>query len=189
MKFFVALTLMSAPAIWAADPVPMNIKTGQWEMTITRQLSGLPQAARPVPQIPADKLAQLPPEQRARIEAMLANAAGGGAAPRTTVTKTCVTKESLAQMQTDENSRPNCKSTVLSSSLTKQVVRSECEIAGAKRVSTATFEAIGPESVKFTIVSDPADSPRPGAASPAASMSLTISGTSKWLGPVCADAK
>ena len=90
-------------------------------------------------------------------------------------------------MQSNESSRPNCKNTVLSSSFTKQVVQSECVIAGVKRSTTATFEALGPDSVKFTIVSNPSDASKSD--SPAASASLNISGTSKWLGPVCTDQK
>jgi hypothetical protein len=186
MKFSIALVLVAAPAVWAADPVPMNIKTGQWEMTMTRQVSGLGQSSRPMPQIPADKLAQLPPEQRARIEAMLANAGAGGAP---TVYKSCITKENLSEMQSGQASSgaANCKNTVVSSSSTKQVIQSECVIGGAKRLTTATFEALGQDSVKFTIVSNPSDGAK--ADSPAAAMSLNISGTSKWLGPVCTDSK
>ena len=184
-SFSIAVVLVAAPAVWAADPVPMNIKTGQWEMTMTRQISGLGQPSRPMPQIPADKLAQLPPEQRARIEAMLAHAAAGGAP---TVYKSCITKENLSEMQTGQISGANnCKNTVLSSSSTKQIIQSECVIAGVKRLTTATFEALGQDSVKFTIVSNPTDASK--ADSPAAAASLNISGTSKWLGPVCADTK
>jgi hypothetical protein len=188
MKFSIAWILLAAPALWAADAVPMNVKTGQWEMTITRQVSGVAAPSRPMPQIPADKLAQLPPEQRAQVEAMLARAAGG-AAPSTTTTKTCVTKESLSQIQTDDSSRPNCKNTVLSSSAAKQVIRTECQIAGALRITTTTFEATGPDSMKFTIVSNPADASKSADSNPAAAAAVNISGTSKWLGPVCTDAK
>jgi len=190
MKFSIALfsiaaILVAVPAAWAADPVPMNIKTGQWEMTMTRQISGIGQASRPMPQIPADKLAQLPPDQRARIEAMLANAGTGGAP---TVYKSCITKENLSEMQSGQASgTANCKNTVLSSSSAKQVIQSECVIGGVKRLTTATFEALGQDSVKFTIVSNPSDASKGD--SPAATASLNISGTSKWLGPVCTDAK
>jgi hypothetical protein len=46
-----------------------------------------------------------------------------------------------------------------------------------------TIEALSSESIKFNVVGGATD------ASKGMNMSMNISGTSKWLGPVCSDAK
>ena len=176
MRFSVALILAAAPAVWAADPVPMNLKTGQWEVTVTMQNNGA--AQRQMPQIPPEQLAKLPPEQRARIEAMLAQAGG---APRTTTSRSCVKKEDLTKLplQNDQN----CKTTLLASSPAKQEIRVECDRNGAKQSGTMTIEAVNAESVKFSVVSATSD------AGKGVNMSMNMTGTSKWLGPVCVESK
>src|SRR5579872_2042775 len=80
MKFTFATVLLTASVVRAADPVPLDVKTGQWEATVTSQITGLPQAR---PQLSPDQLAKLPPEQRAKVEAMMA----GGA--HTSTSKSC----------------------------------------------------------------------------------------------------
>src|ERR1700684_3503437 len=105
MKPALAITLLAASAIWAADPVPMDVKPGQWETTITTQMAGMPAA----PQIPPEQLARIPPEQRAKVEAALKQAGGG---PRSSTTKNCVKKEDLAKMSM--NNDQTCKTTLVS---------------------------------------------------------------------------
>ncbi len=175
MKFSFAIALLAASAAWAADPVPLDVKPGQWEATVTSQFSGMPQG-RQIPQIPPDQLAKLPPEQRAKIEAALKQAGG---APRTSTSKSCVKKEDLTKMPL--NSDQSCKTTLVSSSSTKQEIHMECDRNGSKQTGTVTIEALNSESIKFTI--------QAGAGTNGKNMTMNITGTSKWLGPACEDSK
>ena len=178
MKMSLALILFAAATVWAADPVPMDVKLGQWESTMTSQITGMPQG-RGMPQIPPEQLARLPPEQRAKIEAMMAQMASG--APRTATTKSCIKREDLTKLPM--NNDQSCKTTLTSSSSSKQVIQMDCDRNGNKQSGTMTIEALSSESIKFTVVGGASD------ASKGMNMSMNISGTSKWLSPVCADAK
>jgi len=180
MKLSFALALLAGTAAWAADPVPMDIKTGQWEYTVTTQMSGMTQAAagKQMPQLTPDQLAKIPPEQRARIEAMMK---GAGGQPTTTVTKRCVKKEDLAKLNPNANQDQSCKMTVTSSSRTKQEIHMDCEMNGNKQTGTAVFEALSSESMKFNVQVSATNNGQP--------MNMTINGTSKWLGDTCTDSK
>jgi hypothetical protein len=177
MKLSLALALWAGTAAWAADPVPMDVKTGQWETTVTSQMSGLPQAAQKMPAIPPEQLAQLPPEQRARIEAALKQAG----APRTTTSKTCVKKTDLAKLNVNNDQNKNCKTTLVNSSRTRQELHMDCDINGAKQTGAIVIEALNSESIKFNVQVAAGNSGPP--------MNVTINGTSKWLGATCTDAK
>src|SRR5689334_7337419 len=65
----------------APPPAAMAVDLGLWEITTQGQMTG----ASP---IPAEQLAQLSPEQRAKVEAMLAHAGRGHKF------KECMTEES-----------------------------------------------------------------------------------------------
>lgn len=81
------LTLLISAALAAANSIqPLNIKTGLWETSSTTTISG-------EPPIPADDLAKLTPEQRAKMEDAMKSLAG----TRTFTYKSCVTKEKLAK--------------------------------------------------------------------------------------------
>ncbi len=175
MKLSLAIVLLAVSAAWAADPVPMDVKPGQWEATVTTQFAGMPQG-RQIPQIPPEQLAKLPPEQRAKIEAALKLAGGG---PRTSTSKSCVKKEDLTKLPL--NNDQSCKTTLVSSSSTKQEIHMECDRNGNKQTGTMTIEALNSESIKFTI--------QAGADNNGKNMNMTITGTSKWLGPACSDSK
>ena len=58
-----AATLFCAAAC-VAQNTPLNVKTGEWEATITNETSG----QMPIPQEMIDKMT---PEQRAKMEAMM----------------------------------------------------------------------------------------------------------------------
>ncbi len=177
MKFSLALIFVAAPAVWAADLVPMDVKIGQWETTVTTQITGMAQQAHQMPQLTPEQLAQIPPEQRAKLQAMMAQMNG---APRTATSKSCTKKEDLTRLPL--NNDANCKTNVLSSSSSKQVIQVDCDHGGKKQSGTMTIEALSPESMKFAVVASGGDGK-------ATNMNMNISGTSKWLGPVCSDAK
>jgi len=178
MRLLIALTLLAGAVAWAADPVPLDVKTGQWEATVTSQFTGLPQAAQKMPAIPPEQLAKLPPEQRARIEAMLKQAGG---APSTTTSKTCVKPEDLTKLNVNRDQNPSCKITLVTSSRSKQEMRMDCDANGNKQTGTIVVEALNSESMKFSIQVAGSNNGQP--------VNMNVNGTSKWLGPACTDAK
>src|SRR5262245_38326842 len=101
------VAILSSPA-WAQTKLqPLNVKTGLWESTITTTTSGqMP--------IPAEMLARLTPEQRAKFEARM----NQNASPktRTYTNRDCETKEKLAEQPF--NSEKECKQTIVTSTPT-----------------------------------------------------------------------
>src|SRR5579863_8764845 len=99
-KLLFALAVFGGAVAWAADSVPLDVKTGEWEYTVTTQMTGLPQSAQhQMPSIPPEQLAKMPLEQRARVEAALKQAgAMASGKPTTTTSKSCIRKEDLAKM-------------------------------------------------------------------------------------------
>jgi hypothetical protein len=73
--------------MFAQEKIRLNLKEGLWETTHTMNMSGMPP-------IPADALAKMRPEQKARIEAMMSQRGVGGTAT-TDTSKSCITKEKL----------------------------------------------------------------------------------------------
>jgi hypothetical protein len=99
-----------------AGATTFNAKPGAWEATTTSVMSGS--------MVPADEMAKLPPEQRARIEAMMAAQSGQA---RTAVHKSCITQADLDQnrlLKSDDEQ--HCKTRVVSSSPSKLVMDREC---------------------------------------------------------------
>jgi len=182
MKFIAAFVCLSGVVLLAADSTPLNIKPGEWEYTVTTQMSGMHEAA-PVqmPQIPPEQLAKLPPEQRARIEAAMKQYGSMAAGkPTTTTTKNCVKKEDLASFN-PANAPKQCKTTVSQSSATRLEARIVCETPEMKTTGNMTAEAVNPESFKFSMVTK---GDRSGH-----NIDITVNGTGKWLSSTCTDAK
>jgi hypothetical protein len=182
MKFSVALAFLSGAAVWAADPTPLDLKTGQWEYTVTMQMAGMPQAsAAQMPQIPAEQLAKLPQEQRAKVEAALKQAGNMAAGkPTTTTNKSCVKKEDLTNFNPNPMAK-SCKTTVSNSSGSKFEAKVDCDTPDNKTTSTIVAEALSPESMKFKVESSGTANGRP--------MNMTVNGTGKWLSATCTDSK
>ncbi len=159
-------------AAWAADMTPMNVKTGQWESTLTSETSG----QLPIPQEMLDKMS---PEQRAKMEAMMK--ARGAQGARTNTYKSCVTKEDLQKPFGSDQERKSCKQTVISSSPTHQEIHMECEIGGGKQSGTFRVDAIDSGSAKGSM--------EMVASSGGRSMNVNSTFSAKWLGPVCTESK
>ena len=67
MKLILALAFLSSAPIWAADPTALDIKTGEWEYTVSMQMAGMPQAhAAQMPQIPPEQLQSSRPNSAQR---------------------------------------------------------------------------------------------------------------------------
>jgi hypothetical protein len=151
----------------AACPVfadALNVKTGAWEMTTTTLITGMP--------MPAEALAKMTPEQRTRMEAMIATRAGK---PSKHVSKSCVTKEDLDQDSMIKSDNVDCKKEVISRSTTKIVVTETCEAPNAS-TSNVIIEAKTPENVVANM-----DMTQPGASG---KIQVNIDG--RWLDASCA---
>jgi len=171
-KFLLALVVFSSLTLWAADNVtPLNVKEGLWEMTVTHSMSGMPA----MPDIPPDVLAKMPPEQRARMEAMMK----GG--PSTDVRKECITKEKLAKNSAFSNNRGECTRTVVNSTGSKLEVKIHCEEKQTSTDGTLVLEAVGSDHVKGTMQS--------ATNANGHTMNMNFTFSSKYLGPACGDVK
>ncbi len=163
----------------------MDVKTGEWEYTVSTQMTGMPQSAQQMqmPSIPPEQLAKMPPDQRAKLEAALQRAgAMASGKPMTTTSKNCIRKEDLAKMTPKGPKDQACKVTVVSSSRTKQELKMDCDSDGSKQTGSVVVEALSPESTKFNlqVVSNNQDGH---------AMNMNVNGTAKWLGATCTDSK
>jgi hypothetical protein len=161
-KNVLAVLIVAAGAALADDVTPLNLKPGLWETTTVHERTGMPS-------IPPETLARMPPEQRARIEAMSA----GKAAP--TTRQSCRIENDLKPF-TDDSSQ-SCKQTILTSTGTKQEVKMECD----KGTGTVTVEAKDSEHVNGLVVMHMASNGR--------NMDMKITITAKWISSSCGDVK
>jgi hypothetical protein len=108
IRILLVLAFLTPLAGWAVDPVPMDVNLGLWETTLTNQMDISSM-------IPAEALAQLTPEQRAKMEAAMQGRGGA----RTSTTKHCITKDTmndaLASASTDNLKKMNCTRTFVTS--------------------------------------------------------------------------
>jgi hypothetical protein len=174
-NLLVAGIFFVASALWAAaddNLTPLNIKEGLWEMTVTHSMTGMPAT----PNIPPEALANMPPEQRARVEAMMKGQ------PSTDVRKECITKEKLEKHLAFNANRGECTRTVVNSTGSKLELKFHCEEKQSSSDGTLLVEAIGSDNVKGTM-----HSVINGSGGRTMNMDFTIS--SKYLGPTCGDMK
>jgi hypothetical protein len=155
-------------AVWAADFQPLNVKTGQWETTMSGQTSG-------VPPIPEEVLNRLTPEQRAKMQAAM-QARGG----KNTVTKSCLTKDKLDKPFNlgDENTK-SCARTLSTSSGSRQEIRIDCAREGTKSVGTIKIDAVDSEDVKGSMQMAVTNGEH--------TMNMNYTFTAKWVGPACVE--
>jgi hypothetical protein len=168
---FVGLILFSTMTIWAADKIqPLNVKPGLWETTTMVTRSGeMP--------IPAEFLARMTPEQRAKLEArMKANSAQN---TQTHTYKTCETKEKL--QKTPFADAKECSLTIVSSTSSKAELRMSCQAEGLKSSGDMLVEALSPESIR--------GSGHMTATGGGRDMNMNTTLSSKWLGSSCESVK
>jgi hypothetical protein len=145
-----------------------NVKTGAWEMTTTTMSTGN--------LIPAEVLARMPPEQRAKIEQAMQARSGK---PTTHVDRHCVTKEDLDQDRLFKSGNESqCSRKIVTKSATRVVLEQTC---GTPRTSTATVtvQAQTPESV--TTVVDVVQTSGGG--------KMHLEARGRWLGASCVGIK
>jgi hypothetical protein len=171
MNLLVAVVFFLAVTLWAADNIaPLNVKEGLWEVTVTHSMSGMPA----MPNIPPDTLAKMPPDQRARVEAMM------NGQPSTDVRKECITKDKLEKHSAFSANRGDCTRTVVSSTSSKLELKFHCEEKQSSSDGTFLMEAIGSDNVKGTMHSVVKTSR-------GNTMNMDFTITSKYLGPACGD--
>ena len=171
MKLLIGLTMLLSTSAFAADIHALDVKPGQWETTTTGQMTG-------VPAIPADVLAKMTPEQRAKFESAM-----GARGSKPMVSTSCRTKEKLAQAwTTGQQNLKSCTTTVASSSSSKQEVHVDCNQNGAKTSGTIKVEAVDSEHIRgsfqMTATSEGDHA-----------MKMNYTFTSKWLGAACTETK
>jgi hypothetical protein len=159
---------------------PLNVKTGLWETSMT--MTGLPA----MPAIPDSALAQMTPEQRARVQAMM------GGKPITA--KTCITKEKLEKSTGFEKLPKSCTYTIVSSTSSKIEMKMECSQNGMTMTGDYDAEAIDSENIKGSMhmnASNPSGSNNAagGNNTPAGAgaMNMNSTFTSKWVAAACGD--
>jgi hypothetical protein len=172
-----AVTVFAALALWAGEGiVPLNVKPGLWEITSTHSMTGMPA----MPTIPEDTLAKMPPEQRARVEAMMKNGMG---APKTETRKDCVTKEKIEKSLAFDDNKRECTRTVLQSTGSRLEMKLHCAGKDQQMTSDGTFaiEAMGSDSAKGSmhLVSN----------GNGHTINIDFTFTSKYIGPDCGDVK
>jgi hypothetical protein len=118
-----------------------NAKPGAWEMTITTLTTGMP--------APPDMLAKMPPEQRAKIEAMMQARAGK---PSTHVLPSCITQKDLDadRIIKESDDEEQCTQKIITKSSNRLVIERTCPAPRAA-TSQMTIEAKTPESIVASI--------------------------------------
>lgn len=124
--------LLCPIASWAQS---LDVKPGLWDFTTTVQMGGMPA-------IP--NLDQMPPEQRARIEAAMKGMSG-----TPTTVKSCVTKDSFEKSLANSQKNSTCTTKVVNSSSSKIEVHMECSPQGSDAKSTGDITVERQDSEHF----------------------------------------
>jgi hypothetical protein len=165
-RILLVMAFLTPLAGWAVDPVPMDVKLGLWETTMTNQMDISSM-------IPPEALARMTPEQRAKMEAAM----------HADTHKHCVTKESINEALIAAgraNREVNCTRTFVTSTSTKMVIHMECTSGTRKTSSDVQVEAINHETTKGSLVMT---------TSGGRGANAKIEWTDKWLGADCGDVR
>jgi hypothetical protein len=163
---FAVAAIALAGAALAGSP---GARAGLWERTATRQMEGPPVS-------PVADLSKLAPEQRARMEQMLA--ARTATAPTASVVRYCVAPgaapswEALARAERDD---AGCTRSVRDDSPAGYRASLACTAGNA--ATSIDFAAVGPERLRGTIttVTQDAGGPR----------TVRVDLDDRWIGPDC----
>lgn len=126
----------------SAHAEPLDLRLGLWETTETTQTSGS--------LIPESALKKMPPDQRARMEAMMKKRQAQ--APQSHTIKSCLTQEKLNQ-QLDKRKiegDEKCIDTIVTATRTVQETKFQCT-GSDSRSGVMHTEALSRERTKSTI--------------------------------------
>jgi hypothetical protein len=156
-----ALLLIAVPLACQAEN--FDVKTGAWEITVSTTMAGM--------MMPKEAMANMPPAQRAKFEAMMQARAGKA---NTHTTHSCVTPEDLARgkLMAKEKERKNCTRKVISQAARHFEFE---EVCAAPEASTthAKFDAASAESYTATMDMTRNDG------------KVHVDMRGRWLGPTC----
>jgi hypothetical protein len=169
-------------AAFADDIKPFDVKVGLWETTNTMEMGGMP-AMPAMPQLSEEQLSKMPPQARKQMEDMM-KSKGGAGAPRTTTTKSCITKESLNQAWS--MGQENCTRKLVSSTGTQQKIHMECTMPQGTTSGDVAVERVDAEHARGTMAMKMSMSSRGKDMPP---MDMKMSFASKYLGADCGDVK
>jgi hypothetical protein len=182
-KILSAIVMMCPVAVWAQEIKPLDIKPGLWENSTTSQMSGMAMPAN-MPQISPDQLAKMPPEARARVEAMMK---GGPGAPQTRTSKVCITHDQLSKPIFDTGDK-SCSYNLTNSSSSSQVIHVECTRGNTKTGGDLTFKRVDSEHLTGDmLMKTTGDSSTSG--SVGQNMTIKLSFSNKFLASDCGDVK
>jgi hypothetical protein len=157
----------------ADETMQLQFRLGLWQLTVQPQLSG---AAA----ITSDQLQSLPPDQRARAQALVQSAIAQATKPR--VFKECMNdeKRNRAFKAVQPSANNACQSTIVTNTAHDFEMRQQCP---ATRVTTTVrFQLTSPEHITGTVVGT-----TPGASGATVNINATVEG--QWLGAQCGAVK
>jgi hypothetical protein len=161
-------------AVQAAEPTVqahLNVKLGLWEMVTKPQVTG-DMAAMAAPD-----MANMTPEQRARMQQAMQAAMASMQEPR--VIRECMTAEKLSRGFNIGND--NCKTTVVKNSSTEFEVHGQCAERDGAHTVVAHFTALSSDHVVGTAHSDMSHN--------GSAMSFDAKMEGKWLSADCGNVK
>jgi Protein of unknown function (DUF3617) len=133
----VVVLLLSSMWVWG-QKIPLDVKTGLWETTSTTNVAG---------QLPVspDQMANLTPEQRAKIEQAIKGMSG-----KPITSKSCLTKEKLDKGFAF-NERKECTHNLLTSNSHNVEVQMTCNEKEGQKVNVLVkAQALSSTNVKGT---------------------------------------
>jgi len=161
-----ALTLCVSVA--AHKVVPLNLKTGLWEVTTTT-------FAGDDNMLPAALLQKLTPEQRARVEERMK---ARSADPQKTINaKQCLTKQELERGMPFRRVQKSCSWAVLTSTSSRVEMRGKCVDQGMKTQRALRIDALNPEEAEGSL--------QFFTESQGTTPATTSTFKAKWIGPLC----
>ena len=159
----VVAVMVALPLYGFADS--FNVKPGAWEMTTTTTSTGSV--------MPAEALAKMSPEQRAKVEQAIQASSGK---PTTRVDKHCVTQNDLDEDRLFKSTHENqCTRKIVAKSATRIVLEQTCAAPSAS-TATITIETQSPDSLTTTV-----DFVRGGG-----DWKMHLESHGRWLGDSCA---
>ena len=161
-------------AAWADK---LNLKPGLWESTSTTEVAGMQMPA--MPNMPPEMIAKMPPEQRARIEAMMKNRGPGNSI----VSKSCITEKDLQRgLRPEDDKEQHCKVDSVKTVGSTQEAHVTCTGERGKSTGTMKITATSREAYEGTMDMDVVANDRPP-------MNVKVKLKGKWLGANCGDVK
>ena len=162
-----AFGLCASAVIEGSGPAP-NIRTGEWEVAINVKTQGNGFGSDM-----AAEIAKMPPERRAKMQAMMAKLANRQV---THVSKSCLTPHDLGNMTLTTffgDNEPGCKSTVVAKSATRWEQTKMCS-ADKLHSQHAIFQTIDPQHVTGDSFAKSGENSQ-----------QTMHMTARWTGPIC----